>query len=115
MAIIRSSPRWQKPTKHRTRSSIGFNSLFDGIRKNVISLIPQDSKENSGLKYQIYINRFIKLTKYSKEEDVLKFFPIDRHDWVYYEGAGEDYSGYEGFISSKMEIEKLIEALPNRD
>ena len=101
-------------TKHRTRSSIGFNSLFDGSRKNVISLIPQDSNENSGLKYQIYFSRFKKLTNLSKEE-VLKILPKDRTDWVYYEGANEDFSGYQGFISSKMEIEKLIEALPNRD
>ena len=100
-------------TKHRTRSSIGFNSLFDGSRKNVISLIPQDSNENSGLKYQIYFSRFKKLTNLSKEE-VLKILPKDRTDWVYYEGANEDFSGYQGFISSKMEIQNLIKALPNQ-
>jgi len=99
--------------KHTTRSSIGFAGIFDGSRKNVISLLPGESSATEGLRYQIYFNRFRLLTGLS-EEAGLGLMPSHHDRWIYYETAGPDYEGFHGFIKSREEIDRLVEGLSRR-
>ncbi len=99
--------------KHTTRSSIVFSGLFDGSRKNVISMLPQESSASQGLRYQLYFLRFRTLARLS-EEDGLAVMPVHRDHWIYYETAGPDYEGFHGFITSHEEIDRLAKALPKR-
>lgn len=98
--------------KHTTRSSIGFTGNFDGSRKTVVSLLPGDSSEAEGLRYQLYKRRFEVLTGLA-EEDVEALMPSSRDDWIYYPDAGPDYEGFQGFIKSREEIDCLGNALSN--
>lgn len=96
--------------KHTTRSSIGFASLFEGSRKNVISLLPGESSEADGLRYQLYKNRFATLVGQAGAE-VEALMPASHEDWIYYPSAGPDYEGFQGFIRSRDEIDRLANAL----
>jgi len=96
--------------KHTTRSSIGFSAVFDGSRKNVLSLIPQQSDEGGGLRFQVYFLRLRTLLGVS-EETGLALLPSRRDQWTYYAGAGPDYSGYQGFFASRDEIDRLAATL----
>jgi len=98
--------------KHTTRSSIGFAGLFEGSRKNVISLLPGESSEAEGLRYQLYKNRFAALVG-QVDTEVEALMPASHEDWIYYPSAGSDYEGYQGFIRSRDEIDRLANALPS--
>jgi hypothetical protein len=96
--------------KHRTRSSIGFTSLFEGSRKTVISLLPGESSADRGLRYQLYKNRFAELVGQAGA-DVSALMPASRENWIYYPSASSDYEGFQGFIQSRDEIDRLAHAL----
>jgi len=96
--------------KHTTRSSIGFTSDFDGSRKIVIGLLPGDSSVDEGLKYQLYKHRFGALTGLA-EAEVEALMPLSHDDWIYYGSAGRDWEGFQGFIKSREEIDRLGNAL----
>jgi Endonuclease NucS len=96
--------------KHTTRTTIGFAGLFEGSRKNVISLLPGQSSATEGLRYQLYKNRFSALAGLS-EEALVGAMPVQRDYWTYEEGGGPDWEGYQGFIVSREEIDRLSAAL----
>ena len=96
--------------KHTTRSSIGFAGLFEGSRRNVISLLPGESSDAEGLRYQLYKNRFAALVG-KPCADIETLMPASHEDWVYSSSAGSDYEGFQGFIRSRDEIERLVTAL----
>lgn len=96
--------------RHTTRSSIGFAGLFDGSRKNVISLLPGESSTADGLRYQLYKNRFAALTGLT-EAEVEALRPASHDYWIYYASAGSDYEGFQGFIKTREEIKRLAAAL----
>ncbi len=96
--------------KHTTRTSIGFAGLFEGSRKNVISLLPGQGSATEGLRYLLYKNRFATLTGLS-EEALVAVMPALHDYWTYDDGAGPDWEGYQGFIVSREEIDRLSAAL----
>lgn len=96
--------------KHTTRSSIGFAGLFEGSRKNVISLFPGECSEAEGLRYQLYKNRFAALVG-QVDREVESLLLESHEDWIYYPSAGSDYEGFQGFIRSRDEIDRLANAL----
>jgi len=53
--------------KHTTRSSIGFTAIFNGSRRTVVSLIPQDSNPTEGLRFQLYSHRLRIWSNFSGE------------------------------------------------
>jgi hypothetical protein len=93
--------------KHTTRSSIGFTGLFNGSRKTVVSLIPQESKAADGLRFQLYSLRLRTLLNLS-EDVALAMLPPRRDPWIYYETAGPDYEGFQGFFANLAEIDRFI-------
>jgi Endonuclease NucS len=98
--------------KHTTRTSIGFAGSFNGSRKNVISLIPQESSDTDGLRFQLYLLRLRTLFNLS-EEVSLSILPPRRKPWIYYETAGPDYEGFQGFFANDDEIDRFLKGLAN--
>lgn len=96
--------------KHTTRSSIGFTAMLDGSRKTVLSLIPQESNASDGLRFQVYSRR-LRTWLHLSEDDDLAMLPLRRDPWIYYETAGPDYEGYQGFFTSRAEIGSFIDGL----
>jgi len=94
--------------KHTTRSSINFAASFDGSRKTVISLLPGESSAGDGLRYRLYKNRYSALTKLAAVESLM---PLRHEPWVYWANGGPDWEGYEGFITSREEIQRIADAL----
>jgi hypothetical protein len=99
--------------KLTTRSSIGFAGLLEGSRKSIISLLPSESSDTEGLRYQLYKHRFAELAGMTDAE-VARLIPTSHEDWIYYASAGADYEGFQGFIRTRDEIERLAEALAAR-
>ncbi len=96
--------------KYTTRSSIGFAGFLDSSRKNVISLLPGESSDAEGLRYQLYKNRFAALVGQADTE-IEALMPASHEDWIYQPNAGPDYEGFQGFIRSRDEISRLASAL----
>lgn len=94
--------------KGKTLSSIRFVARFDSGRKTILSFLPGESSRRDGLRYQVYRNRFAKLVG---RDDVEGLMPAHRDDWVYWEKGGPDWTGYEGFIKSHEEIDRLAGAV----
>lgn len=98
--------------KHTTRSAIGFAGSFNGSRKNVVSLIPQESSGTDGLRFQLYLLRLRTLFNLS-EAAALSILPPRREPWIYYESAGPDYEGFQGFFANGAEIDLFVNGLAN--
>jgi hypothetical protein len=96
--------------RHRTRTSIGFAGFLEGSRKNVVSLVPGESSAEKGLRYLLYKNRLAALSGLS-EEAVASLVPAQHADWTYDAVAGADFEGFQGFIVSREEIDRLSAAL----
>lgn len=94
--------------KHTTRSSIGFTASFNGSRKIVVSLIPQKSNSTDGLRFQLYFLRLRTLLNLS-EETGFAILPSQREPWIYYESAGPDYEGFQGFFANIAEIDRFLD------
>jgi hypothetical protein len=99
--------------KHTTRSSIGFAGIFDKSRKNVISLLPGESNQTDGLRFQLYIERFKKLFRLS-DDAALALLPQHRQPWKYYEAAGDDYSGFRGYFANEADVDRLLRGLAQK-
>jgi hypothetical protein len=99
--------------KHTTRSSINFAGIFDKSRKNVISLLPGESKQSDGLRFQLYLERFKKLFDLS-EEAALALLPQRRETWKYYVAASDDFSGFRGYFANEAEVDRMLQGLAAR-
>ena len=98
-----------------TRSSIGFEGKNIGeIGKGVIfNLIPSKSNSETGLKFQVYSNRFSQYFNCTKEE-LINILPKNIHDWVYESSDGsEDWVGYEGYFKTDEEVDTFLEGFRN--
>lgn len=97
-------------TKSSTLSSLSFDGVIEGNRKRILNLIPRDSNESDGLKYQMYFYRYCEMLDIT-DESGLELLPTSRREWVFWAPGGRDSSGYEGYISSFEEIDRLAKAL----
>ena len=105
--------------KRRTKGGIAFDaaSFPDGSRKGgvVLSLWPgpHESSTADGLKYQLYKHRFAALTGLT-EKQVEDRMPASREDWRYSSYDTDDadwWVGFEGYIKTTEEIDRLTDAL----
>ncbi|MBK8232363.1 MAG: hypothetical protein IPK72_17705 [Candidatus Eisenbacteria bacterium] len=87
---------------HTNRSSL----VFSDKRKAVLSLIPGDSSPATGLRFRIYIRR-LQAAFSLPEAAALAALPDARSPWIYYETAGPEYEGFEGYFASGAEITRL--------
>ena len=72
--------------------------------------IPQESTATDGLRFQVYFLRLRTLFNLS-EEAGLTLLPSHREPWIYYEGAGPDYEGFQGFFSNGGEIDRFLDSM----
>lgn len=92
--------------KTPNRSSLAFyGSIGDG-RKSIFSLIPTQSSEDEGLKFQIYVSRFLKYFKVEREI-LMSMLPKNKEDWKYFGEADEDYSGLIGYFQVEEEVNRF--------
>ena len=93
--------------KKRTKSSIAFyGRIGDGVR-SIFSLIPTQSSQEEGLKFQVYISRFINYFNID-EDSLLSMLPENKEDWKFYPDADVDYSGCIGFFKTENEVNRFI-------
>ena len=93
----------------RTLSSHPFLGADNGALHGVVifSLLPPRSSREEGLHFQIYLDRFATYFKLEKER-VIKLLPANKVPWSYHEGAGEYYSGFEGFFADINEVDRFL-------
>lgn len=99
--------------KYTTRSSIGFAASHQGGRKNLISLLPGESSATDGLRYQLYASRFAAVAGLSADQ-VLELLPPGYKDWSYDNSQDPDWQGYQGFIATREEVDRLSAPLRNQ-
>jgi Endonuclease NucS len=100
------------PQRRTTLSSLGFEQKFDGHRKVVINLIPQDSTDGR-LKFQVYKSRYATLANIPVDK-VKDYLPGHYDDWAYDSTAGPDWEGYEGLIDRQEDIDRIATPLTLR-
>ncbi len=93
--------------KGTTLSSIAFSASFNESRKVVMSLIPRESSSDEGLRFQVYLLRFRTLLGLT-EEETQAILPVNRQPWAYYGAADADWQGFQGFIKSTDEIDRVV-------
>jgi hypothetical protein len=96
--------------KDTTRSSMRLESQFDGSRRVVISLIPGDSDADKGLHFQLYKTRYAKVANIPSTA-VEELMPVDHHSWAYIEVGDPDYEGFEGFLRTNEDVDRLTSPL----
>lgn len=99
--------------KHTTRSSLGFAAMLDESHKTIFSLLPGDSDSANGLRFQVYIERFKKLLRLT-DDQALALIPERRETWKYYEAAGPDYSGFQGYFTDIAEVNQFLDEISAR-
>ncbi|MGD9563162.1 MAG: endonuclease NucS domain-containing protein [Pyrinomonadaceae bacterium] len=95
------------------RTMLRFRGRIDDNKwKALFNVVPEKSSVEDGLYFQIYTTPF---SKYSglNPEVILSSLPSSKRSWKYYEGADEDFSGYDGFFNRDEEIEKFLQAVQN--
>jgi hypothetical protein len=97
--------------KTTNRSSLAFyGGIADG-KRSIISLIPTQSTKEEGLKFQIYVSRFINYFNIDRES-LLSVLPPDKENWKYFPADQEDksgfYSGFMGYFHTDEEVNKFI-------
>lgn len=93
-------------TKIPTRSSLAFYGSLKNGKGVIFSLIPTKSNQEEGLKFQIYIYRFMEYFGTDKET-VLSMLPEKRTDWAYDYPENEHFVGFEGFFKTPLEIDQF--------
>lgn len=96
-----------------TRSSIAFGGRLGERRSTIFSLIPGESSQGRGLRFQVYLTRLADYLGATKE-DATHILPADRSAWAYYRGAPPDWSGYTGFFHADEEIGRFVQGLTRR-
>jgi Endonuclease NucS len=104
-------PRLRRST---TLSSIRWDANLAGSRKVILSLIPGDSTTERGLHFQLYGTRYAELTNVPVE-GVEALMPIDHQHWEYVVSGGPDWEGFEGFIRTSEDVDRIAEPIRSTD
>src|SRR6202162_1664753 len=107
---VEQQNRTKGGSKRPPRSSIGFAGTFADSRKNILSLIPQESTAADGLRFQVYFQRLRSLLGIP-EDAALSLLPMRREPWTFYEAGGPDYSGFQGYFADRTDVDRLVSAL----
>lgn len=93
--------------KKTNRSSLAFYGKTGDGWRSIISLIPTQSSQEEGLKFQVYISRFVNYFK-TEHQTLISNLPENKEDWKYYPAADTDYSGCIGYFQKEEEVNKFI-------
>lgn len=91
-----------------TGSSIAFKADYQGSRSVMMSLIPAESSVERGVKFQLYAKR-IEHRFGMPSGTLAAVLPPGTQEWRYYEGASDDWAGYQGFFIAPQDASRLAE------
>ncbi|MEM2044470.1 MAG: hypothetical protein QXN72_06715, partial [Candidatus Caldarchaeum sp.] len=86
-----------------------FIGRQNGIMKTIFSILPGQSSQQDGLKFQVYLKRFASYFNMS-EAEAEHILPPSKTNWKRIKTSPE-YSGYEGFFRNIEEVEKFLNKL----
>jgi hypothetical protein len=89
-----------------TGSSVAFKAGYLGSRNVMLSLIPQESSAEKGVKFQLYGKRITHRFGIPAA-DLVAILPSGTQEWSYYEGAADDWTGYQGYFTSREDALRL--------
>jgi hypothetical protein len=95
---------------YTTRTYLTFQADWDGAKRAVMNLIPGESDEDKGLRYQIYIYRFADRFKVENSQ-ITELLPKPLEDWSYGSSIEDDWSGYAGYFKNTEDAERLVAGL----
>ena len=93
--------------KRTTMSTMGFVGRLGGGDNVVVSLLPGQSNSADGLHFQLYKHPFAALAGLTEAEALM---PASRRPWAY-APDDPDWAGFDGYIRSPEEIDRLANAL----
>ena len=96
-----------------TRSSLGFSAELQDTRRRILSLLPEESSAVHGLRFQVYIQRLKTLFALSDQEAV-SLLPASREPWSYPGHKEPEYSGFQGYFTTAMDVDRLVRGLSTR-
>lgn len=95
--------------KQRGVTQIALKGDFNGSRNTVVSLAPEESNADDGLRFYVYSLRLQRLLNLS-EDAVLGLLPSRREPWNYDPTRGPEWSGFSGYFASAAEVDRLAAA-----
>jgi len=96
--------------KGTTLSSVAFSGRRDRSMITIFSIIPGQSNQKNGLKFQVYLKRLAEYFNIS-EVEAENILPQNKKEWKFFKNAPPEYSGYEGYFKDKEEIETFLNKL----
>jgi hypothetical protein len=97
-------------SKGTTLSSVAFYGIQEGRTDTIFSIIPKESNQQNGLKFQVYLKRFARYFAIT-ESDAENMLPANKKEWKYGKNAPPEYSEYEGFFKNREEVESFLSKL----
>ena len=92
----------------RTGSSIGFIGDYQDKKSSVmLSLIPGESDQDSGVRFQLYSKR-IAYRFGMLEDELADLLPASRSGWRFSAEASDDQAGYQGYFDTSEDASRLI-------
>ena len=95
--------------KYTTQSTIGFEWTLEEGRRSIISLVPQESSPERGLRYRVYTFRFAGFLGIP-EEQAISIFPM-KEKLEYFKNAPPEMSGHVGFFDNSKDVEVFLSKL----
>ncbi|MEM1757740.1 MAG: endonuclease NucS [Candidatus Bathyarchaeia archaeon] len=93
-----------------TKSSVAFTGRQNGSMITIFSILPDQSSQQDGLKFQVYLKRFAKYFNIS-EAEAENMLPQKQREGRLHKNAPQGDIGYEGFFKNREEIEKFVNKL----
>jgi hypothetical protein len=95
-----------------TRSTVAFVGNINGVNKTIFSLVPGESSAQEGVKFKVYLNRFMEYFHFGKDE-IDAILPSNKQIWEYQASPTGEYSGYEGYFKKASEADNFVIRLAN--
>lgn len=95
----------------RRKSSVTVaGEMPDGSTKALLSLLPEESSAEQGLRYQLYTDR---LAEYSgvRQNEIIQLLPDGHEPYAYYADAPSDLTGRAGFFRSEQDASRFLDAI----
>jgi len=96
-----------------TRSTIGFTAQVDGGQKVFFNLLPGDSSEELGLRFQVYSERIARLLGLNPNQLATTLPSAAREDWQFDKNY-PDTRGYTGYFRTDDEVRVFLSGLTGR-
>jgi hypothetical protein len=96
--------------KGRTKTGRTFLATTEYGRQTIMSILPADSNEKDGLRYQVYTQRIADLLMVDSET-ILSCFTNTPDIWTGYWESLDDYRGHTGYFTIADEVDSFFSSL----